>query len=463
MLTIAKTVRSVLLTGLALVFFAAGVDNATAQQRQGQRTVLIRDAEIEGLLRLYARPLFKVAGLNPGSVKVYVIANPKINAFVSNGQRIFVHTGLFTNTDTPNEVIGVLAHETGHISGGHLVRMTDELKRASAQSIIGMMIGAAAAIGGAATGSSEAAQVGQGIILGSQGTAQRNFLAYQRSMEAAADEAALRFLAATKQSGRGMLKVFDRLSREMLAASQNADPYVFSHPMPLDRVRTLSERVKASPYFTSQDSPSTQLRHDLVKAKILGYTETPQQVFSRYPTSDRSLPSRYARAVAMFRRGDIANSLPVIDSLIDDMPKNPYFWELKAQALLENGRAEEAIAPSQQARKLLPQQGLLLLLEAQAQLDSGAAGSVKTALALLAQAKKSESDNPQVYKLTAQAHAANRDVPRAELATAEFAYLVGDRNLAIEKARFAQSQFSEGSVEWLKASDILTAAQRKKK
>ena len=281
----------------AVLILAFGGQTVLAESRSARpKLPIIRDAEIEGLLRLYAKPVFKAAGLNPGSVEVYVIANPRINAFVAGGQRIFVHTGIFTQTKTPNEVIGILAHETGHIAGGHLARMNDQLKRASVESIVGMLIGAAATIGGAASGSGEAAKVGQGIIMGSQGAAQRGFLSYQRAMEASADESALRYLTATKQSAKGMLTVFDRLASQSLASTQNADPYLFSHPMPLDRVRNLRERAKGAASYDAVDSAALQLRHDLVKAKLSGFLETPQIVFQRYPNRIRhSLQSTHVR------------------------------------------------------------------------------------------------------------------------------------------------------------------------
>ncbi len=427
------------------------------------RPSLIRDAEIEGLLRLYAKPIFKSAGLSSGAVKVFVIDDKRINAFVSGGQRIFVHSGLFLQAKTPNEVIGVLAHETGHIAGGHLVRMQDQLKRASAESIIGMLVGAAAMIGGAASGSTEAARAGQGVAIGSQGLAQRGFLSYQRSMEASADEFALRTLAATGQSAKGMLSMFDRLARQSLASTQNADPYLFSHPMPLDRVNALRERAQNAPNFGKKDSAALQLRHDLVKAKIIGFTDSPQAVFQTYPKSDMTLPARYARAISMYRRGDLKNAIPLIDQLTNNLPTNPYFWELKGQALLENGQPELALAPLQKARKLLPNLGLFQILEAQAYVGIGTPASAAKAISLLNLARKTESATPQLYKITAQAYALKRDVPRAELATAEYAMLTGDRALAIEKASFAQSQFGQGSPEWLRAADILTIAKRKKK
>jgi predicted Zn-dependent protease len=437
--------------------------NLPVQARDsGSSLPLIRDAETEGLLRLYAKPIFKAAGLNAASVRVYIISSPQINAFVSGGQRIFVNAGLLSKAKTPNEVIGVLAHETGHIAGGHLARLGDQLKRASVESIIGMLAGAAAVVGGAATGNSQAAQAGKGIMMGSQGAAQRGFLSYQRDMEASADEAGLRFLSASGQSGRGMLTMFKLLARESLAASQDADPYLFSHPMPLDRIRALEVRVKQSQFFDRTDSDALQLRHDLVKAKLAGFMEPLPQVFREYPKSDGSLPARYARSIAMFRQGDLKNALPVIDSLTRDLPQSPYFWELKGQALLENGQAAQALPALEQSRKLLPNNGLLQILQAQAEVGVGDTTHAGKAISLLLAARRTEGDSPDLFKVLAQAYALKQDVPRAELATAEYAYLVGDRQLAIEKSQFALGQFKANSPEWLRASDILSFAKRKK-
>jgi predicted Zn-dependent protease len=445
--------------------FAAALAAATLlttqvqAQQKGPR--LLRDAEIEGLLRMYSRPLFKAAGLNPGSIKVYLIGDPRINAFVANGQRIFVHTGLLTKADTPNEVIGVMAHETGHIAGGHLARMSSEISRASKERIIGMLIGAAAIAGGAAAGSDTAARAGQGVIMGSQGLAQRNFLSYARAMESTADQSALRYLETTGQSAKGMITTFEKLASMQLASARNADPYLFSHPMPLERIRNLENKARQSSHFERPENPGLQLRHDLAKAKIAGFLDTPQNVFRKYPKSDDTLPSRYARAISMFTRGDLKNAIPIIDTMIEDVPQNPYFWELKGQAYLESGDAKAALEPLQRAQKLLPNNGLIQLLYAQALVNVGTEDAATKALKVLTSARKTEADSPGLYKLQAQAYAAKRDVPRAELATAEFAWFTGDKALAKEKAKKAKSFFKQGSPEWLRANDLLIAAGNK--
>lgn len=433
---------------------------SAAAQAQARNLPLIRDAEIEGLLRLYTRPIFKAAGINPKSVKVYIINDSRINAFVAGGQRIFVNTGLITQAKTPNEVIGVLAHETGHIAGGHLARMGVEIESASYTAIIGMLVGLAAIAGGALAGSAEAAQAGQGIMAGSQGLAQRNFLAYARGMESSADQAALRYLTATKQSARGMITVFERLARQSIATLRNVDPYVMSHPIPMERIRNLENEAKKSPYYNAKDSPALVLRHELVQAKLTGFTGGSQAVMQRYPMSDQSMPARYARAIAMFRKGDIRNALPVIDSLTADLPENPYFWELKGQALLENGRAAEAVAPLQKALKLLPNNGLIQIMMAQALIDTEKPANAKEAVKLLKQAQRSEGESSSTYKFLARAYAQTGDIPRAELATAEAALLQGDRRLAIEKSKSAQKLFKKGTPEWTRANDVMTFATR---
>lgn len=445
---------------MAVITAFTGFFASQAEAQKARSLPLIRDAEIEGLLRLYTRPIFKAAGINPKAVKVYVINDPRINAFVAGGQRIFVNTGLLTQADTPNEVIGVLAHETGHIAGGHLARMGVEIESASYTQIIGMLVGLAAIAGGIAAGSSEAAQAGQGIMAGSQGLAQRNFLAYARGMEASADQAALRYLTATEQSGKGMITLFEKLARQSMAALQNADPYVMSHPMPMDRIRNLEEAAKKSKFYTVKDSPALVLRHELVQAKLLGFTGSAQAVMQRYPRADQSMPARYARAIALFRKGDIQNALPIMESLTAELPENPYFWELKGQALLENGRAAEAVKPLEKALKLLPNNGLIQIMMAQALIDTDSRENASRAVKLLKQAQRSEGETPATYRYLARAYAKTGDIARAELATAEAALLQGDKKLAIEKAKSAQDLFKKGTPEWTRANDVLTFASR---
>ena len=443
-----------------MLFMSLAAAGADAAQKRQPGLPIIRDAEIEGLLRLYTRPIFKAAGINPKAVKVYVLNDRRINAFVAGGQRIFVNTGLILQSKTPNDLIGVLAHETGHIAGGHLARMGVEIDSANYTKIVGMLLGLATIAGGVASGNAEVAQAGQGIMAGSQGFAQRNFLTYARGMESSADQAALGFLKATHQSARGMINLFEKLASENIAVLADVDPYVMSHPMPMERIRNLEEEAKKSPYWDAKDPPALILRHQLVQAKLTGYIGGAQAVMQKYPTTDQSMPARYARAIAMFRRGDSQNALPIIDGLTQELPENPYFWELKAQALLENGRAAEAAVPVKKALDLLPSNGLIQLLAAQAYIDTEKPANAKEAIKLLRQAQRSEGQTAETYRLLARAHAIIGDIPRAELATAEAALLMGDRKLAMEKATAAQAAFKTGTPEWTRAGDVMSFAGR---
>jgi predicted Zn-dependent protease len=450
----------------ALAVTGGGGDAMAARKNKNKATgpslPLIRDAEIEGLIKIYSRPVFKAAGLNPNAIRVYIVRNDKINAFVAEGQRLFIHTGLLTRSKTPNQLIGVIAHETGHLAGGHLARVGNELRKASVQSIIGMLVGVAAMAGGAATGANGAAQAGRGIMLGTQGLAQRNFLAYTREMESSADQAALKYLSATQQSPKGMLDLFQVLANESLASTVNADPYLYSHPMPLERIRNLERSARQSPSYGRTDNEGLRLRHALMQAKLAGFIGGAQAVFQRYPASDTSLPARYARAIATFRRGDTANAIPIIDGLIRDLPQNPYFWELKGQALLEGGQARAALTPLKKANELLPKSGLLQILYAQALLATEQPADTAKALPILTQARRAEPDAPDVYSYLAVAYGRQGDIGRAELATAEAAIRRGDNDLAGEKAKSAASQFKQGAPEWLRANDILNFIDRQK-
>jgi predicted Zn-dependent protease len=257
-----------------------------------------------------------------------------------------------------------------------------------------------------------------------------------------------------------MLELFHKLANQSLASAQFVDPYVMSHPMPLDRIRNLERLAKASPHFDKPDPPLLVLRHKLMQAKIIGFVESPQAVYQKYPASDTSLPARYARAIAAFRIGDLKNALPVIEGLIAEIPENPYFWELKGQALLESGQAAQAIPPLQEAVKRLPTNGLIRMLLAQAQLGLDGQANATAALESLRLAQRSEDDSPRLHMLMAQAYGRLNNLAQAELATAEMAVRRGDRELASQKATGAIKGLQPNTPEWLRAQDILNYTKK---
>ena len=194
-------------------------------------------------------------------------------------------------------------------------------------------------------------------------------MGYQRQQEENADRAGLKFLNATGQSARGMYETFKHFTDESLFAARGADPYVQSHPMPIDRVNALAELARTSPYWDKKDDPALQMRHDMVRAKISAFMERHDTVYRRYPLSDTSLPGRYAHAISTYLHGDLRSASTQIDALIKLQPQNPYFYEVRGQALLEGAHPEEAIAPLRLAVKLSHNAPLIEML-----LGSGARG-----------------------------------------------------------------------------------------
>jgi len=433
----------------------SGMQPASAQSRAE-----IRDAEIEALLRDYTTPIFRAAGLSTNAIDVVLIRNSAINAFVAGGQRIFIHTGLLTEADTPNEVIGVLAHETGHIAAGHLVRMREEIARAKVTSIITAMLGAAAAAGGALSGNSDATTAGVAILQGSQGVGKRSFLKYARGQEAAADQAAVRYLEATGQSSKGMLRLFERLSDQLLVSIRNIDPYAISHPLPRERITLLERLAKSSRYFEREDTPSLQLRHDLMRAKLVAFLGRPGTISRKYKFSNDSLPARYARAISTYRSAGVKRAVREIDALIKEIPDYPYFWELKGQALLEAGHPQQALKPLIQAVNLAPKQPLLRILLSQAMLQTGKKAQIDPAIKQLRLALQTEQRSSFAFKLLASAYSKKGQKSRAQLYTAQEMLIRGRLDRAVIFAKRARDGLKRGAPEWIAADDIVNLKAR---
>ena len=445
-----------LVTAAAL---AASVGPAQMVRAQAGAMPLIRDAEIEQLLRDYSQPILRAAGLAQQNIRVTIINDRAFNAFVMDGQRIFINAGALMEAKTPNEIIGVLAHETGHIAGGHLARMREQLAVAQTQSIVAMLLGMGALVAGGTRGNVNMGQAGAAVISGPQESIRRSLLSYQRAQEEQADRAGVKFLTATGQSPKGMYDTFKRLADQILFSAVQADPYVQSHPMPAERVAALEVIAKTSPYWDKKDSPELQLRHDMMRAKLSGFMERPDTVARRYPLSNTSLPARYARAISTYRHFDLRSAIAQIDSLIQTQPNNPYFHELKGQALLEGGHPAEAIAPLRRAVQLAPQPALIKVLLAKALIATDKREVADEAITLLRVALAVEPDVPDGYEQLGMAYGRKGDLAQAQLAAAQAAAARGDLKTARELAARAKTRFAIGSPGWVKADDIVTSRQ----
>jgi predicted Zn-dependent protease len=358
------------------------------------------------------------------------------------------------DSKTPNEIIGVLAHETGHIAGGHLSKLRQQLAVAQTQAIIAMLLGIGAVVAAGGNSGNPAA-----AILGPQEAIRRSLLSYVRQQEDQADRAGVKFLTATGQSAKGMYDTFKRMSDEILFAARNADPYMQSHPMPAERVRALEEIARSSPNWDKKDSAELQLRHDLARAKLQGFLSRGDSVARRYPISDQSLPAKYARAIATYRHADLRAAITQIDALIAAQPNNPYFHELKGQALLEGGKPAEAIPPLHRAIQLAPHPALIQVLLAQALNAQNSPKSADEAVTLLRSALAREPESADGYAQLAMAYGRKGDLAQADLASAQAAIMRGDSATARQIAARAKGRFPIGSPGWVKADDIVSTAR----
>jgi predicted Zn-dependent protease len=447
----------------ALTAAAVGLASFPAQPQTGANAgiPMIRDAEIEQLLRDYTAPIFRVAGLTDQNIHVVIIDDKSFNAFVMDAHRIFINVGALTQATTPNQVIGVLAHETGHIVGGHLSKIRQELANVQTAALIGLLLGVGAIAAGARSGGSDAGNVGLAAITAPQALGINHLLAYQRAQEESADRAGVRFLTMTGQSAKGMYDTFKHFADESLFAAQGANPYFQNHPMPQERMAALTELVK-TPYWAKKDSTELQFRHDMMRAKLFGFTERPASVLGHYPLTDSSLPARYARAISAYRFGDPRGAMAQIDSVIQAMPNYPYFYELKGQALLEGGHPAEAVAPLRHAVQLAPSPALIQILLAQAIVATNDAKSADEAISLLHAAIIKEPEAADAYTTLAMAYARKNSLADADLASAQAAFARGDNKNARELAERAKQRFPIGSPGWVRADDIVAFNKNQK-
>jgi predicted Zn-dependent protease len=440
---------------LACVTAAALVSASVPAQAQ-RGPPIIRDAEIEQLLKEYTQPLLKAAGLAQQNVQIVIINDRAFNAFVADGRRIFVNAGAVMDAETPNQIIGVLAHETGHIAGGHLARIREQLAAASTASILAMIVGVGAMVAGARSGSSGMSQAGAAALAGPQQAIQNSLFAYIRAQEDQADRAAVKFLTTTGQSAKGMAETFKRLADQILYQTQYMNPYMQSHPLPSERVAALEGLARQSPYWDHKDPPALQARHDLMRAKLFGFVERPEAVARRYPASNTSLAARYARAISAYRFADPRAAVAQIDALIQAQPQNPYFYELKGQALLEAGKPAEAIAPLRQAIQHAPNGALIQIMLGQALVATNERARIDEAITILQAALTREPESAEAYRHLAMAYGHKNDLARADLASAQSAFMRGDLKTAREIAMRAKTRFPVGSPGWVKADDIAT-------
>lgn len=407
----------------------------------------IRDAEIEAILREFSDPLFETAGLVPSDVDIYIMNDPTLNAFAGGGQNIHINTGLIIASESPEQLKGVIAHETCHIACGHMVTRSQAAEAASNMSMVSIGLGVLAMAAGAP-------DAGIALIGSSSQFGYVTFAKHTRSEESAADQQAVKYLIATGQSADGILHFFEKNRYQEMLSGARRFPYFSVHPLSSQRIEQLrgwaaEARVTAQPQSARAIDQMARMQ-----AKLVGFLEPTNKVYRDYPATDLSIPARYARAISAYRVPDIGTALKEIDGLIELEPDNPYFHELRGQILFESGRIEESIEPHRRSVELAPDQPLLKTNLARSLIQEGSEDNVEEAVGLMIDALARDRENAFAWHELAQAYGKQDKVGDADLATAEEAYAIGDIRRAHQFAGRAVRKLDPNTPNGRRASDI---------
>jgi predicted Zn-dependent protease len=410
---------------------------------------ILRDTEIENDIRTLGTPIWRVAGLDPAGMGIYVVSDKELNSFVAGGQAIFLNSGLILRAQFPNMLIGVIAHETGHIAGGHILRSLEAMKNASVETIIATV----AAFGAALAGGNGAP------MIAAAGVGQRAYMSFSVGQEATADHAAMNYLDRSGQSARGLLKFFEILQADEPLTGEPTDPWARTHPLTSERIDYIRHHVETSRFSNVPDPPEFVTLLKRVQVKLHAFLDDPSVTLRAYPESDQSQDARYARAIAYYRIPKLDKALPTVDGLIHDFPTNPYYRELKGQMLFENGRIRDAIAPYEEAVKLAPQAALLRISLAQAYIESGDPALNKRAIAYLNNAAQAEAREGTMWRLLATAYGRDNQLGMAALSLAEEALADGKKKDAQQQAQRAKQNLPRSTASYARAEEIQREAK----
>jgi len=438
---ISRLARMVMLA----VLLATSLASPAAAQ-DGEIAVL-RDTETEYLFRDISRPLVQAAGLDPDSVHVVLLNDPSINAFVATGQTVYIHSGLIQAADNVNQLQGVIAHELGHVAGGHAIRIQQGMGQATGITIATLVLGALAIAAGAG-------EAGMGIMAAGQQAALGSFLSFSRAQESSADQAGVKYLSAAGISGKGMIQFFSKLqNQEYRLAIYAKDSYARTHPLSSERVQALTEQLRSDRSWGRPVDPNLEARFERVKAKLWGFLD-PRQAVTKYPESDQTVPGHYARALAYHMSAYPDKALSETESLLRTDPNDPFFLEFKGQTLLENGKPKDAIAPLREATQRSGDAPLIASMLGHALVATEDRKNFSEAKDVLKVAVSRDNQNPFAWYQLGIIYDREGDQGRAALATAERSNLENQPKLAFASAQTAMRAIPAGSPDWLRAQDI---------
>jgi predicted Zn-dependent protease len=443
---------------MALVLVTSGVSPAVAQQGGDQGPSVLRDTETELLFKQMSRPLILAAGLDPNSVNVTLLNDPEINAFVSQGQTVYVQSGLLEAADNVDQLQGVVAHELGHVLAGDSIRSGEGVKQATGITILSLLLGAAAMAAGAG-------DAGMGIMMAGERAAEGEFMAFTRSQEATADASGAIFLSKAGISGKGMLDFFSKLQNEEYRYGIYAkDSFDRDHPLSSERIEALEQKLKSDPAWGKPSDPALEARFQRVKAKLLGYVD-PKQAVIKYPESDQSIPAHYARAYAYHLGGYPEKAVQESDALLAKDPHDPFFLELKGQILLEDGKPLEAVPVLREATQRSGDAPMIAAMLGHALVATDDTKNFTEAKQILKVAVNKDNEDPFAWYQLGIIYEHEGDEPRAALATAERMNLQGDAKMAYASAQLAMKGIPPNTPDYLRAQDIemVSRAQLAKK
>lgn len=429
-----------------------GVSRPTLAQTFSPGTVL-EDTEIGITLQAYAKPLMIAGGLPPGSIAIRMVVDDSINAFATQGNNIYFHTGLLLRAKNSNEVIGVMAHEIGHIAAGHVVMVASDMAAPNAISLLATLLGVAV---GVASGNPEA---GMAVMMGGQRAALGSFFSFSRGQESRADQFAIRVLNESHQSTKGLRDFFERLQGEELLVTANRDPYWGTHPVNRDRMSTIEGNMQTSPYTNVPLDPELERQHRRMIAKLFAFIKPQITTLQRYPVTDKSVEARYARAIAYYRRGQFDKAFPEVDNLLAELPDDPFFWQIKGDMNMSRAKVEDAIIAYRESLKRMPDAPEILTALAHAAVESGNPEHAKEAQAALKHALNLDAENPGAWDLLARSYSQSNETGLSAYAAAERAILLGDFGDVARYSLQAEKLLEKDTPTWYRLQDIKVLAQ----
>lgn len=458
-----------LFTSYSLIFFLLFASNSYAQ------LALIRDAETEKFLHELSDPIFKAANLDVKNIKIYIVNDNSLNAFVSGGQNVFLNTGLIRKYSTPDTLIGVIAHETGHIAAGHLARSGEAAEKATGAMLLSYLLG----IGAVVAGSPEA---GQALILGGSSTAERMYMKFNRGQEEAADQHAIDYLGKLSYPADGLVKLLEFFESEMIGSKGQMDEYLMSHPVSKKRIDLIKTRTANLHFSDKKINQKLQRSMDIVLAKLEGYMENPDETLKKYKNQNDEL-SNYKKSIALSKQGKSAQSLELLNKVISaksferlkNISKNDnqidtelgFLFELKGQILFESGQIIESTITYNRALKLLKKadasQTKIAFAKAILSLKQDDADLINLAIKNLEEAQEFEDENPFLFKQLATGYSKIKNEGRSLLALAEFNLLMGEKEKCMKYAKEAKEKLDKSDkVNLLHADDLMELSKKKK-